>query len=157
MKSASVNAAGRLARMAMAAMSFARRLFNGARMAPRPGAIAQSTHVWRFTKFQPAICRLRSFCGCGEPPRRNAEKIISGVLGEAAGGRFVFLAQACFALPSHVNLNCFAMHLLTALDFANRIIQRDFPLRAFVAPNVGNPQGCSTLYSESGKQQWITN
>jgi hypothetical protein len=29
--------------------------------------------------------------------------------------------------------------LLTALYFGNRIIQRDFPLRAFVAPNVGNP------------------
>ena len=78
MKSASVNAAGRSARMAMAAMSFARRLLNGARMAPRPGAIAQSTHVWRFTKFQPAICRLRSFCGCGEPPRRNATLLHGG-------------------------------------------------------------------------------
>jgi len=28
---------------------------------------------------------------------------------------------------------------LAALYFANRIIQRHFPLRAFVAPNVGNP------------------
>ena len=29
--------------------------------------------------------------------------------------------------------------LLAALYFANRIIQRDFPLRAYVAPNVGDP------------------
>jgi hypothetical protein len=29
--------------------------------------------------------------------------------------------------------------LFTTLYFANRVIQRDFPLRAFVAPNVGNP------------------
>jgi hypothetical protein len=28
---------------------------------------------------------------------------------------------------------------LAALDFPNRIIQRDFPLRAYVAANVGNP------------------
>jgi hypothetical protein len=28
--------------------------------------------------------------------------------------------------------------LLTALNFTNRIIQRNFPLRTFVAPNVGN-------------------
>ena len=28
---------------------------------------------------------------------------------------------------------------LAALYFANRIIQRDFPLRAYVAPNVGDP------------------
>src|SRR3979411_2786617 len=28
--------------------------------------------------------------------------------------------------------------LLTALYFSNRIIQRNFPLRTFIAPNVGN-------------------
>jgi hypothetical protein len=40
--------------------------------------------------------------------------------------------------------NRFAMgldkkRLLTALSFANRIIQRDFPPRGFIASNVGNP------------------
>jgi hypothetical protein len=103
MKSASVNAAGRSARMAMAAMSFARRLLNGARMAPRPGAIAQSTHVWRFTKFQPAICRLRSFYGCGEPPRRNAEKSYRASSGKPlAGGLYSSLKPVlpCQAMSS---------------------------------------------------------
>jgi hypothetical protein len=37
---------------------------------------------------------------------------------------------------------------LAALYFANRIIQRDFPLRAYVAPNVGDPfMGAHSLSS----------
>ena len=62
------------------------------------------------------------------------------------------LIAICFSLQilfaggadGYNNSNGSAMSLnkkrpLAALYFANRIIQRDFPLRAYVAPNVGNP------------------
>ena len=41
--------------------------------------------------------------------------------------------------PNRLAMGLNRKRLLTALYFGNRIIQRDFPLRAFVAPNVGNP------------------
>src|ERR1700730_1915809 len=37
--------------------------------------------------------------------------------------------------------------LLTALYFSNRIIQRNFPLRTFIAPNVGNSFGAHSFSS----------
>jgi hypothetical protein len=62
------------------------------------------------------------------------------------------LIAICFSLQilfaggadGYNNSNGSAMSLnkkrsLAALYFANRIIQRDFPLRAYVAPNVGDP------------------
>src|ERR1700730_5793465 len=61
------------------------------------------------------------------------------------------LIAICFSLQilfaggadGYNNSNGSAMSLkkkrLAALYFANRLIQRDFPLRAYVAPNVGDP------------------
>src|SRR6202035_3209431 len=75
--------------------------------------------------------------------------IIMGIRGAAEeypADRHLLQSSILFAggAEGYNNSNGSAMSLnkkrpLAALYFANRIIQRDFPLRAYVAPNVGDP------------------
>ena len=99
---------------------------------PKTGTI---TECWREQSNRRGLLRLtRSLWAFGEPQKS------------------IRLIAICFSLQiliaggadGYNDSNGSAMSLnkkrpLAALYFANRIIQRDFPLRAYVAPNVGDP------------------
>ena len=99
---------------------------------PKTGKI---TECWREQSNRRGLLRLtRSLWAFGEP--QKSIRLIA----------ICFSLQILFAggAEGYNNSNGSAMSLnkkrpLAALYFANRIIQRDFPLRAYVAPNVGDP------------------
>ena len=99
---------------------------------PKTGTI---TECWREQSNRRGLLRLtRSLWAFGEP--QKSIRLIA----------ICFSLQILFAggADGYNNSNGSAMSLnkkrpLAALYFANRIIQRDFPLRAYVAPNVGDP------------------
>ena len=98
---------------------------------PKTGTI---TECWREQSNRRGLLRLtRSLWAFGEP--QKSIRLIA----------ICFSLQILFAggAEGYNNSNGSAMSLnkkrLAALYFANRIIQRDFPLRAYVAPNVGDP------------------